>query len=191
MNTRYLTLGIGIVLLLLANASNSAEIKTQRVRCTSSGTFVGGVETHLDTNGDGASAGVDQGIDNCNIGRFFIQEVVEWQAPLPAPVTCPADTLEFHIQQGHGVATEEKTGDQLFAEVATNDATLCFRESDFTFSGTTRGTFTGGTGKFTGASGSFESQATGKYLVFGVKEGVLGAFGQFNGTSTWTLSIPK
>jgi hypothetical protein len=190
MNIRHLTLGIGMVL-LLAGAGNSAEVKTKDVRCTVAATFVSGVETHLDTNGDGRSASAHQGITNCNIGRFFFHEVAEFQAPLPAPVTCPADALEFPIQQLHAVRTEEKSGDQLFFEVATNDGTFCLKPADFTFSATWQGTITGGTGQFTGASGSFEFQATGKYLVTGAKEGVFGGFGQFSGTTTETLVTPK
>jgi len=188
MNTRHLTIGFGLVL-LLAGAGTSAEAKTQQVTCTFSGTFVSG-ETYIDTNGDGLSAGADQALENCNIGRFFTEEVSEYQAPLPAPETCPADTVELRLQQGHSVATKEKTGDQLFFELATNDATLCFNPSDFTFSVTAVGTVTGGTGEFAGATGSTEAQATGKFLVTGEKGGVSGVFGQFSGTSTWTLIFP-
>jgi hypothetical protein len=189
MNIRHFTLGIGMVL-LLAGAGNSAEVKTKYVRCSFSATFVSGVETHLDTNDDGRSAGAHQGLENCNTGGFFFHEAAEFQAPIP-PVTCPAGTLEFRIQQEHGVSTEEKSGDQLFYEVATNEETLCLNPSDFTFSFTAQGTITDGTGQFTGASGSFESQATGQYLVTGEKEGVFGGFGQFSGTSTKTLNISK
>jgi len=190
MNIRHLTLGIGMVL-LLAGAGNSAEVKTKHVRCTVSATFVSGVETHLDTNGDGRSASAHQGIVNCNIGRFFFHEAAEFRAPLPAPVTCPADTLEFPLQQLRAVRTEEKSGDQLFFEVATNDGTFCLKPADFTFSATWQGTITGGTGRFAGASGSFELQATGKYLVTREKEGIFGGFGQFSAITTETLVTPK
>ena len=95
------------------------------------------------------------------------------------------------MQQEQGVSTEERSGDQLFYAVASNEGTFCFNLSDFTFSFTAQGTITGGTGQFTGASGSFELQTTGKYLVTGEKEGVFAGFGQFNGTSTETLVIPK
>jgi hypothetical protein len=190
MNIRHFTLGIGMVL-LLAGVSNSDETKTKHVSCTFGATFVSGVETHLDTNGDMRSASVHQGLVNCNSGRFLFQEAAEFQNPLSAPVSCPAGTLEFRLQQEHGVNTEERSGDQLFYEVATNEETLCLNPADFSFSFTAQGTITGGTGQFAGASGSFESQATGKYLVTGEKEGVFGGFGQFSGTSTGTLIIQK
>jgi hypothetical protein len=122
MNIRHLTLGIGMVL-LLAGAGNSAEVKTKHVRCTLSATFVSGVENHLDTNGDTRSAGVHQGIVNCNIGRFIFHEEFEFQAPLPAPVTCPAGTQELDFVQAHRVLTAEKTSDQLFFEDAAGGGT--------------------------------------------------------------------
>jgi hypothetical protein len=194
MNVRYLTLGPGIVLLLAgASANVTAHDTTQRaVNCTVSATFTSGVETHIDTNDDGSSAGLPhQGVLNCNIGRFFFQELAEFQAPVVPPTSnCPAGTArEVPLQQLHGVATAEN-GDQLFFEAATDAGTFC-PNPDLTFSFTFHGTFAGGTGQFTGASGSFDEQDTGKYLVSGAKEGIFGGFGQFTGTSTGTLILPK
>src|SRR5688500_7151488 len=115
---------IGIALILLAGAVSSATATgtgttTQDTHCTFSGTFVEGIETHIDTNNDGISAGSDQGIINCNTGRAFFKEVPEYQAGVPATDRCPeGSTLEFHQQQNHIVNTEEN-GDQLFAEIKT------------------------------------------------------------------------
>jgi hypothetical protein len=178
------------LMLLLAGTAGSDEVKTKKVRCTLSATFTSGVETHLDTNDDGRSASVHQGILNCNIGRFFFQEAAEFLAST-APVTCPAGTFaEFRLQQDHGVNIEEKTSDQLFFEVATDSGTFCLN-SDLTFSFIFHGTFAGGTGQFTGASGSFDEPGTGKYLVTGEKDKVFGGFGQFSGSLTGTLILPN
>src|SRR5262245_11545420 len=98
MNRRHLILGIGMVV-LLAVAGNSGEGKTKHVSCTFAATFVSGVETHLDTNGDLRSASVHQGLANCNIGRFLFQEEFEFLDPLPAPVTYPTGTTEFDLLQ--------------------------------------------------------------------------------------------
>ena len=198
MENRYFIIGIALVLLLAgavgsaeANTKHHTKAKSQHVRCTFSATFAGGVETNIDTNGDGVSALWHQGLENCNIGRFFFQEEAEFKAPLPAPVTCPAGTQEFHLQQAHDVDTEEKTSDQFFLEVATDAGTLCFNPSDLTFSFTTHGTINGGTGSLTGATGTFDAHSTGKFLVTGAKAGVFGDFGQFSGTTTGTLILPK
>src|SRR6266852_5233812 len=189
MNIHHLTLGIGMVL-LLAGASNGDDSKTKHLSCTFSGTFVSGVENHLDTNGDMRSASVLQGLVNCNIGQFLFQEEFEFLDPLPAPVTCPTGTTEFDLLQAHGVLTAEKTADQLFFEDAAGGVTFCLNP-DLTFSFTEHGTFAGGTGQFTGASGSFDGQGTGQYLVFGSKGGDPGGFGQFTETVTGTLSLPQ
>src|SRR5215813_13746870 len=110
------TIGIAAVL-LLAGIGNAADTKTQNFRCATSGTFANGVETLIDTNDDGISATLDQGLQNCNTGRSFFNEETEYQAPLDADhlVNCPAGTFqEFHIWQGRGVVSDEKTGAQLF-----------------------------------------------------------------------------
>jgi hypothetical protein len=189
MKTYHFTTSLALVL-LLAGTVGSDEGKTKRVRCTFAEAFTNGVETNIDANGDDLSDNSAQGIDNCNIGRLFMQEESEYQAPLSAPVTCPAGSQEYCIQQNHGVATDEKTSDQLFWEIATDEATICLNP-DLTFSFTGHGTFAGGTGQFTGASGFFDAQSTGKFLVFGFKKGVFGAFGQVSGTSTETLILPE
>jgi len=183
-------LAFGMTLLMLTGAAVADDTKTQKVNCTFASTFVSGVENHLDTNGDKRSASVHQGIVNCNIGRFLFQEEFEFLDPLPAPVTCPPATTEFDLLQAQVVLTEEKTADQLFFEDAAGGVTFCLNP-DLTFSFTEHGTFAGGTGQFTEASGSIDGQGTGKYLVSGSKEGVFGGFGQFTETVTGTLILRK
>ncbi len=190
MEKHHFTIGIALVL-LLAGVSNSDETKTKHLSCTFAATFASpGVETHIDTNGDGRSAGLHQGLVNCNIGRFLFQEEFEFLAPLPAPVTCPMGTTEFDLLQAQVVLTAEKTSDQLFFEDAAGGGTFCLHP-DLTFSFTEQGTFAGGTGQFTGASGSLDGQGTGQYLVFGSKGVNPGGFGQFPETVTGTLILPK
>jgi hypothetical protein len=181
------------LMLLLAGTAGSDEVRTIPFSCNFAGTFADGVETNIDTNNDGASAGLSQALENCNTGRAFVQEVAEYQAqPLPTvPESCPGGTtFALSLVQAHGVATNEQA-DQVFTATGPNEATLCFKESDGTFSVTAHGTITGGTGALTGASGTFDAQSTGKYLVFGFKNGVFGGFGQFSGTATGTLILPN
>ena len=199
MRTRHFTLGIA--LFLLTGVVGVANAKTQQVHCKGSGTLADGVETHIDVNGDGASATLDQGLENCNIGRFFFQEELEWilQRTL---TNCPAGTsAEYHISaepgfhpapngQGTSVGTDEKTGDQLFNQVTS--ATLCFNISTipFTFTASGQTNILGGTGKYAGATGTGSFQTVGSELAVGVKDGVFGGFGQFTATSDGTLTLP-
>jgi hypothetical protein len=183
------TIGIALVL-LIAGASNGDESKTKHLRCNFSGTFVSGVENHLDTNGDGRSASVHQGLADCDIGRFLFNEEFEFLDPLPAPVACPTGTTEFDLLQADVVLTSERTADQLFFEDAAGGVTFCLNP-DLTFSFTEHGTIAGGTGRFREASGSINGNATGKYLVTGSKNGVFGGFGQFTENATGTLNSPK
>jgi hypothetical protein len=180
---------------MLTGTVGAAAARTRHVHCKGAGTFADGVETNIDTNGDGASATLDQGLDNCNIGRFFFQEEGE---SIPRSVTsaCPAGTdEEVYIDQTHGqqraVLTDEKTGDQLFAKIASE--TLCFNASTFTFTNSGHFEFIGGTGKYTGATGTSSFQTTGSYLQFGFKGGPggpFGGFGQFTFTSDGMLTLP-
>ena len=193
MKRNFMTISTALMF-MLAGAVGAAEAGTRHVHCQGAGTFVDGVETHIDTNGDGQSAGVDQGLQNCNIGRLFFQEELEW---IPRSVTsaCPAGTTEesfidpTHGQQ-RGISTNEKTGDQLFGKITS--ATLCLNGSAFPFPFTVSGQFEliGGTGKYTGATGTGEVHSAGSFLSFGVKDGVFGGFGQFTFTSDGTLTLP-
>jgi len=191
MEKRSFSMGIALVLMLAGTVrGDEGTTKTKHLSCTFAATFVSGVETHLDTNGDLRSASVHQGLVTCNIGRFLFQEEFEFLNPLPAPVTCPTGTTEFDLLQARVVLTAEETADQLFLADAAGGGTFCLHP-DLTFSFTEQGTFAGGTGQFTEASGSFAGQGTGQYLVSGSKEGVFGGFGQFTETVTGTLTLPK
>lgn len=174
---------------LLAGTVGGDDFKTQRVRCTGSGTFVDGVDTHIDANNDGTPASLNQGLENCNSGRFFFQFEDEYVGPF-APTTCPPGTLEFNLVQAHTVLTDQKTSDQLFSEDAAGGVTFC-QHPDGTFSFTEHGTFNGGTGQFTGARGTFDSQGTGKYLISGFKDTIFAGFAQFTFTQSWTLILPN
>jgi hypothetical protein len=194
MNSKHLSIATALFFLFVG-AVGAAETKDTKFHCTTSGTFAAGVETKIDTNDDGASATLDQGISNCTpTGRGFLQEETEWVLQA-APTTCPQGTLEFHIDEAAGigqnrsVTTNEKTGDQLFARMTSG--TLCIDFSTFPAptSSSTHHEIIGGTGKLTGATGTFDSQSTGSYLM--VDFNGFGGFGQFTGTDDGTLTVPN
>jgi hypothetical protein len=194
MRTRHFTLGIA--LLLLTGVAGTAAAKTQNINCNFAASFTDGVETNIDTNGDGQSGTLAQGINNCSFGRFFIQVETELTAPV-SNTTCPTGTVEFHVMQNHSVWTEEKSGDQLFWEAT--PTIFCFDPSKFSVSYSGQATVTGGTGKFAGTTGTVNLQGTSAYLVFGCKHGVcppaaggaFGGFGQLTETESGTLTLPN
>ena len=192
MRIHYITLGIAF--LLLTGVVGTANAKTQNINCTFAASFADGVETNIDTNSDGQSATLGQGINNCSFGRFFIQVETELKAQT-SNTTCPAGTLELHVVQNHSVWTEETSGDQLFWEAP---HILCLDVSQYpsklSFSYSGHQTVTGGTGKFAGTTGTMNLQGTGAYVVFGNKggpSGPFGGFGQFTETESGTLTLPN
>jgi len=202
MRTQYLTLGM--TLLMLTGAVVTADAKTLQTHCKGGGTFTSGVETNIDTNGDGQSAGLEQGASVCNIGSFVFQQETEY-VQRPVSSACPKGTTdEFYIDATHGqdrsVSTDEDTGDQLFGKITS--ATLCINFSSFptppfpfTVSGQQEAI--GGTGKYTSATGSGSFHTVGNYLAFGCKGACpgppfpVGGFGQFTVTTDGTLTLPN
>jgi hypothetical protein len=180
---------------MLTGFVNHATAETRKLKCTIAGTFTDGVETNIDTNGDNVSATLDQGAFKCNGSSGIFQEEAEWirQSTVTSCPNVPS-MLEFHIVdrtqgQQRSVTTDSKTGDQTFSQV--NSGTLCFDTATLQFTTTTEGIYRGGTGKAAGATGTFTSQTSGSYLMFGFKNGVFGGFGQFTGTVDSTVNFPN
>ena len=195
MQIRYFTLGMAF--LLLTGVVGAADAKTLRMHCKGGETFTDGVETNIDTDGDGHSAVVSQGIETCNIGKFFVVEESDF-IHQPTVTTCPAGTTdELHIDATQGqhraVATDEETGEQFFFKVTS--ATLCAQFATFPFLATSSSQLEiiGGTGKYAGATGTSKAHFTGSYLQFGCKGGAgpCGGFAQFTFTSDGTLTLPN
>jgi hypothetical protein len=95
MQTRHFALGIA--LLLLTGVVSAAQAKTLHVNCKGAATLADGVETNIDTDGDGASATLDQGLTNCNIGRFFFQNEAEFILQPTVTTACPAGTSSNYL----------------------------------------------------------------------------------------------
>src|SRR5262249_1319930 len=121
MNRNHVTI-ITALIFMLAGAVGAANAGTLPLHCKGAGTFPHGVGTHIETNGGGGAATLDQGLENCRSGgdniRFFFQEEVEWIAR-PVSSACPAGTVEeLFIDPTHGqqrvAVIDEKTGDQIF-----------------------------------------------------------------------------
>jgi hypothetical protein len=160
MQNRYFTTSLAL-LLLLTGVIGRAEAKSRHFSNHFGGSGVNGV---IDTNGDGLTANVYTGIANTNLGGFLFQGESEVLPALATNVNCPAGTEELPLLQAHTVLTDQKTGEQLF--LTYTSGTACLDPASLTFIGHEQGSFSGGTGRFVHAAGTFAEDDTGSVLVF-------------------------
>ena len=92
------------------------------------------------------------------MGTFLVDYTAE-VLPSTGQGSCPSGTAEFIYDYDEGIATQQPSGDQLFFSYSF--ARLCLNQSTgaFTFKGTAD--YTGGTGAFANASGSFKAKSSG------------------------------
>jgi hypothetical protein len=177
-------LAIGMMVgLILSVVAGSVEAKELKIK----GSFSGGFSpSDFDFTQDGQKASLNLTTSKSNLGRFTHQNQSEYLLPLPAPVTCPQDTVEFLLRGSNTVATNTSTGDQLLS--IGNSGTLCVNPSTGTFTFQVTENYFGGTGRFTGASGSVQISGTG---LFHVCDPAGRCFGSETGTFTGTLTLPN
>ncbi|NOT58425.1 MAG: hypothetical protein HOP18_27840 [Deltaproteobacteria bacterium] len=161
MQTRYVTLGIA--LLMLTGIVGAAEAKDQHVHWKAS--FSGGaVNTQSDTNGDGSKGGFDSGGFKGTLGSGTFQGVNEYV--FSGPGTCPNGNEGFIVTllpgTGHSFYRFDNTGDLLFVEISSS--TLCFDPITTLQFYSWVDNITGGTGRFAGATGSITGSGTAKTL---------------------------
>lgn len=181
MRRQILHLGIALGVAFFLNL-NSAEAGQRRVRAEFSGTTA----SHpTDENGDGITASLFSGVEHGSLGRFTAHGISEVLAPLPEPVTCPADTLECPLLYSRVVLIQQTSGDQLYATFTSG--ILCFNPvtGGYTFTG--EGAYAGGTGRFTSATGTFSATQIGTTLAADAAEH---SFGATTATITGTLIVP-
>jgi len=153
------TIGIALAL-MLAGGLDRAEAKSRHFISHYGATSVTGV---IDTDGNGRPGSVNTGIANTTLGQFFFQSESESRPRLATNVTCPAGTAEIPLLQALAVLTKESTGEQLF--VTYTSGVQCFDPTTRTITFHGQGTFTGGTGRFVDATGTFEEDDTATLLV--------------------------
>jgi hypothetical protein len=118
------------------------------------------LSTSWDTNHDGFKAGLGTVACISKLGHSTAQGVGE--GVLAGPATCPNGNPGIKITllpgTGHTVTRYDKTGELVFSELT--DETVCFDPSTGVQfkSGTDK--ITGGTGRFVGATGQSQFQAT-------------------------------
>ena len=103
---------------------------------------------------------------------------------------CPGGVYIIDAQNGIGFGTGTATwpnGDQLYSQIVTR--TQCFDTAGrFTSTDTVR--IVGGTGKFAGASGTFEQSFSGFFQYFDANANPAQGFGSASGELEGTLILP-
>jgi hypothetical protein len=173
---------------VIALASGRAEARDIKVRGTFAGTFL---STRIDLNNDGSLAGWGTVTVKSNLGRATSQGVVEIDLVDPPTGACPAGQLELTLVAGRFVDTFTQTAkvkDRFFGEATSS--TTCVDPATGALSSNNTITVIGGTGKFAGATGSFENSYTGFVLLADPDPASKQSFGSFAGEFTGTLTLP-
>jgi len=129
-----------------------------------SGSFAGSIiSTTIDTNDNRLPAVLFTGRGKTNLGLAMFQSVSEASERLPEVSACPKGSVEFPWFMGYGIIQFDDSLDQLFIQLTAGVA--CSDPIAKTFTSNGKGVFAGGTGRFTNATGSFETTSTGRPLV--------------------------
>lgn len=194
MRAHYLTLGLTLLLLTgivsVATAKdqhgtgNQAETKELSWKASSSGSTT---NTQSDTNHDSNKGSLLNGGFTSTFGPGTVQSVGEF-AP-SGPGTCPNGNPGFIVTllpgTGHSVSRFDRTGDLLFTEYS---ATLCVDSVTSIQFYSWEDTITGGTGRFTGATGSNSGSGEAR-LLFSDAEGNFLA--EFTSSLEGTINVIK
>lgn len=159
--------------LAISGAAQAGEININQ---QFSGSNVG---TALDLNDDGAGASVATFQVKGSPGRATILSQVESTGFAPDGLNCPAGELERNLIYQAFIETFNDLS-MLFYE--TESAFTCFDPFTGEIDGQLVGIFTGGTGRFVGATGSW----TVDFEAFLVGQTMAG----FTGTITGTVEVP-
>lgn len=142
--------------------------------------------TPIDTNGDGVTASLGLFAWKSNLGMGTTQAVTETSAsPSPVNTICPSGNLEFPMVMGRYVARLESSGDLIFARYT---GTICVDPATGIASASHEGDIIGGTGRFEGATGSTELNAT---LTTLVSDPARNSFTSVTGTVRVTIDNPN
>jgi hypothetical protein len=187
MNTKYMMRG-PVLALVLAARLGQAEAEKIPVLLHAAGTVSDGL---IDVNGDGHTAKIFVGVGTAHRGlfhvsRFLIQQESETSNRHISCQLPDGSTGEEHdLVQTHGIFTRESDGSQLFLTATAE--TLCLNISAEEVSIDLRGSFTGGTGAFAGASGTWEEKGSGQGVVADPQGHF---FSHFSFDLTGTLRLP-
>jgi hypothetical protein len=175
--------------LLLTVGLESAHARQRSFKGTFSGTFL---DTRIDLFPTGTPDGIPASWGTSEVegtlGKARSQGVAE-TVPTGETEACPGGVFVIDAQNGGfgAITTTFGNGDQTYNQISTR--TVCANAvGGFTVSDT--GVIVNGTGKFAGASGTFEQSYTGFYQAYDPHANPAQGFGSFTGQFTGTLILP-
>src|SRR5262245_18985592 len=150
----FVAIAVASIVVAVPLDARSREI---RFRSTCSGSGMSGAGN---TNRDAIKAGLGFLACKSNLGRSTSQGVGE--AILAGTATCPNGNPGLRMEvipgTGHSFARDDRSGDLLFSEITSE--TVCYDPSTRMHFKTGTTVFTGRTGRFAGATGQTEFEAT-------------------------------
>ena len=179
----------GLNVAVAASAEDKPN-KTKVIKSKESGTFA---STNFDFDHSDLStpANYRNGEGIGSAGKFTEQAVDEL-APDGKTCTVPGGATgagtEFTLVGDVSVVRFEATGDLLFSKATSITACQDFTTPPFPFVLTDTGVITGGTGKYSGATGTFTANVKGATLS--VDATAARVFGWFKGTTETTVTVP-
>lgn len=186
MTLHRIAVGITLGLMLTVATGWADDDRSHGKQIRIKGSFAGSFSpSAFDFNSDGQKAGVDFTTSTSNLGSATNHCQSEYLPALPTPITCSPGTLEFPLIAINCVSTNTITLEQLFAFYSSGS--LCVDPNTGAFTAKVQGDFVGGTGRYTGATGSVQNRTTGFFFVC---DPAGGCFGNETGTFTGTLTFP-
>jgi hypothetical protein len=164
-------LGLG----LLSSQASAAD--GTPIQWTYAGT---GINTAVDTNGDGQHVSLTQANGQGTFGNFAIAITTEF-TPITSTGRCPTGYIELSLVYSATVLTFADQS-QLFG--IAEDGWICLDPNTGWHYGAVEGNYVGGTGRFEGATGEFTSPFNGVVLDPSV------SFRSITGTAEGTVNRP-
>lgn len=200
---RNIGISIGLVALTLvlvnpgprmaAGDGNHDEEKTIRIEATATSSFFTAPFSFVELAPGEAPANYAIYSGTSNRGKFTGQGVSQ-SAPTGQTCTLPDGSSGIELKLvGHvAVSRFERTGDLLFERGSPGSLVACFNLSNGTFHEEGTVTIVGGTGRFSGATGTETVVVDGALLAApGSPPGSLGTFGFSTGTFKFEITVPK
>jgi hypothetical protein len=181
-----LIIGIAAGLLLACSFGDAKAEHTSRYKGQVAGTFLG---TRIDLNHDGVAASWSTQEVSGTLGKRTIQVVSE-SVPTGPTSECPGgvNIVDAPNEIGFGTATSTfPNGDQLYSQLLTR--TQCVLGGGKSTASDTW-TIIGGTGKFDGASGTYEQHVTVLIQVVDLDANPHQPFGSVSGEFEGTITLP-